>query len=826
MAVDITINETIDVVDITVNPNIIEVNVTRTSGGGGGSQTLAQTLDNGNSTGGENIVINNADAIELENTSLLKKGTYDFGGNGGISRICSNQYEDMWQNGFRHVFDQSGFIRNSSNGFDLVPDSSFDVTLRFKVGSFWTLDNGTTYICTDATEGAAEWELYSVGATPTLQQVTDKGNTTDNDITVSKETGTSFIQLVSNNNTLTLQVNDASGSYIELNDSDNNNYGALSCAELVMTKNDSGENVQLNSNYLLIQNSNSKPLIELQGSDGTLTGSVQIKSDLIDGTYEQQLPDKSGTFAMLDDIPSGGGTVTSVDLSMPSAFTVTNNPVTTSGTLTVTGAGAVSQYVRGDGTLANFPASSGGGSSLSFYLNGSVSQGTIGGVAFREMDRTPILGAGTDFTINANGYIQSFITDAGVPNQLEIPAGNWNFETYFSASSGGGSPSFYIELYKWNGTTLSLIASNSSSPRLITDGTNIEAYFSALAVPQTTLLATDRLAVRIYVTHSGRTITLHTENSHLCQVITTFSTGLTALNGLTAQVQNFAVGTSGTDFAISSATETHTFNLPTASALNRGALSSADWTTFNNKQNDFSTFQRKQGIIFFDDFLGTNDNAGIATSTGVTMSGVGTGSITRITGVYPNRTNQQGVIQLATGTLITGNASYRLGSVNTPTFFVGSGAISYEILINIETLSTLANRFVNVFGLYTGSSITTSNNLISFIYDEGGVFASGGIGASPNWKCVTGNAGTRTSTDSTIAVTASAWTKLRIEINANATSVGFYINDTLVATHTTNIPATTTAMYFLNGMQKTTGLTSVNMYADYLSFKQTFTTER
>jgi hypothetical protein len=94
---------------------------------------------------------------------------------------------------------------------------------------------------------------------------------------------------------------------------------------------------------------------------------------------------------------------------------------------------------------------------------------------------------------------------------------------------------------------------------------------------------TDRLAVRIYVNNSGRTIKLHTEDNHLSQIITTFSTGLTALNGLTAQVQNLAVGTSGTDFAISSVGSTHTFNLPTASATNRGALSSADWSTFNGK---------------------------------------------------------------------------------------------------------------------------------------------------------------------------------------------------------------------------------------------------
>jgi hypothetical protein len=250
------------------------------------------------------------------------------------------------------------------------------------------------------------------------------------------------------------------------------------------------------------------------------------------------------------------------------------------------GAGTVAQYIRGDGSLADFPESSGGGSSVSYYLNGSVSQGTIGGVAYLEMNKVPILGAGTDFTRNSNGYIASFITDAGDPNLLEIPGGNWNFESYFSASSGGGSPTFYVELYKVNaGGIATLIASNSANPELISFGTTIAPYFSSLAVPTTVLALTDRLAVRYYVTPGGRTLTLHTEGPHLCQIITTFTTGITALNGLTSQVQFFAVGTSGTDFNIASATATHTFNLPTASATNRGALSAADWTTFNNKQN-------------------------------------------------------------------------------------------------------------------------------------------------------------------------------------------------------------------------------------------------
>lgn len=322
-------------------------------------------------------------------------------------------------------------------------------------------------------------------------------------------------------------------------------------------------------------------------SDLTAKGSAIDPTDLLEiaqvsgGGYVS----KSVTGQDIIDAASGGsGTVTSVDLTMPSAFTVTGNPITTAGTLAVAGAGVSTQYIRGDGQLANFPTTTGGGgASVSYYLNGSVSQGTFGGVAMKEINKTPIIGAGTDFTINADGYIQSFITDANDPNQLEIPAGNWNFETYFSASSSGGSPSFYVELYKWDGATLTLIASNSANPEGITGGTVIDLYLSALAVPQTALALTDRLVVRIYVTHSGRTITLHTEDNHLSQIITTFSTGLTALNGLTAQVQNLAVGTSGTDFAISSVTSTHTFNLPTASASNRGALSSADWTTFNDK---------------------------------------------------------------------------------------------------------------------------------------------------------------------------------------------------------------------------------------------------
>jgi hypothetical protein len=61
-------------------------------------------------------------------------------------------------------------------------------------------------------------------------------------------------------------------------------------------------------------------------------------------------------------------------------------------------------------------------------------------------------------------------------------------------------------------------------------------------------------------------------------------TGMTALNGLSADVQTISTGNTGTDFNVVSSGTDHQFNLPTASATTRGALSTTDWSAFNGKQ--------------------------------------------------------------------------------------------------------------------------------------------------------------------------------------------------------------------------------------------------
>lgn len=59
---------------------------------------------------------------------------------------------------------------------------------------------------------------------------------------------------------------------------------------------------------------------------------------------------------------------------------------------------------------------------------------------------------------------------------------------------------------------------------------------------------------------------------------------LTSINGQSGPSVTIASGTAGTDFAISASGNTITLDIPTASGSNRGLLSSANWTTFNNKE--------------------------------------------------------------------------------------------------------------------------------------------------------------------------------------------------------------------------------------------------
>jgi hypothetical protein len=267
--------------------------------------TLAEVLAEGNTTGGENIVINDADAIQLENASTLKKGTYDFGADGGISRICGVGFEDMWQSGIRHVFDSNGLIRNSTNGFNIVPDASFDNTLRFKVDSFWTLDNGDTYKCTDASTGAAVWELVNTGTTPTLQEVTDADNTIDNNV-IEFYDGGNLHGIIGGPQTFLDFNNYTAGNYKYLLDTfngfstyvqDETEYSSLDAIGLGFINTIYSTASQFNVNGF------SKTTL---GALTTKTLFINFPTTIVGTNKTQTFQDADGTIALLSDIQSVG----------------------------------------------------------------------------------------------------------------------------------------------------------------------------------------------------------------------------------------------------------------------------------------------------------------------------------------------------------------------------------------------------------------------------------------------------------------------------------------------------------------------------------------
>jgi hypothetical protein len=286
--------------------------------------------------------------------------------------------------------------------------------------------------------------------------------------------------------------------------------------------------------------------------------------------------------------PASGGSVTSVGLTMPAptnaAFSVSGSPVTTSGTLAVAANGTTDQYIDGTGALRTLPSTGGGGGQV-FYFNGNVSQGTIGGNNYYELGNTANTGPAANFTRATTGAIARFITDVGSPNHVLIPAGVWTIDVYLSETGGGANHAQILaKLYTYNGSTFTLVA--TSTMEEITNGNVPDLYSFTISVPTTVTAASDRIHIEFDIQNTnGKTVTLYTESNKIGEVHTTYAIGLSSLNGLTESTQNFATGTSGTDFGISSAGSTHTFNLPTASAANRGALSSADWSTFNGKQN-------------------------------------------------------------------------------------------------------------------------------------------------------------------------------------------------------------------------------------------------
>ena len=431
--------------------------------------------------------------------------------------------------------------------------------------------------------------------------------------------------------------------------------------------------------------------------------------------------------------------ISSIGLSMPSAFSVSNSPLTANGTIAVSGAGSTAQYIRGDGTLATFPAVGGGGGGLSFYLNGGTSQGTISGNTYYQMSPNAIIDTGVDFSTSVNGVVGYFLTDVSSPNQLKIPAGNWNFELYFSASSNGGSPSFYVEVFKYNSGVFTLIGSSVATPEGITNGTAIDLYVTAVAIPTTTLIVSDRIALRITVSTSGRTITLHTQGTHLCEVLTTFPSGISALNGLTIGTQYLVTGTSGSDFNIASVLDTHTFNIPDAGASARGVMTTGTQTiagakTFSGNLTANSFIKIGGGNLEFLKADGSVDSTAYVQSVTATSPLVRTGATNTPILSIPAATSSVNGYLTSTDWTTFNNKTSASGTASQIAYFTGANSLASDSFlwwdaslnrIGIGDFSTVvppaALSMISTIGAWYNRNVASTVN-----YSEIGLYYDGG----------------------------------------------------------------------------------------------------
>jgi len=209
---------------------------------------------------------------------------------------------------------------------------------------------------------------------------------------------------------------------------------------------------------------------------------------------------------------------------------------------------------------------------------------------------------------------------------------------------------------------------------------------------------------------------------------------------------------------------------------------------------------------FFEDFL-IRDFAGHNGQFDWNSISTGGGSNVTIDSGAPDNTSS-GVITITPGTTTTGRST--LESFNGANRLLAGGAQTIEWRVQVASLSTLAQRYIIRAGIMDGNAAGDPANGVYFKYSDNV--------NSGQWQGIARNASTSTTVNSTVAVTAAAWHKLRLQVNTAGTNVDFYVDDVLIGSATTNIP-TGNPMRFMVTMEKTTGTTNINALADSLYYR-------
>jgi hypothetical protein len=278
----------------------------------------------------------------------------------------------------------------------------------------------------------------------------------------------------------------------------------------------------------------------------------------------------------------------------------------------------------------------------------------------------------------ASSTSQNFVfagptSGAGAPGfrlltSADVPAGSGNYIA--NGTTQQASSNFNISGSGVVGTSLSAGSLSLTTALTATNGgTGQSTYTTGDILYASAANTLSKLGI-------GATGTVLTVNSG---IPSWGSNGLYSLNGITSGTQSLTTGTSGTDFNISSSGSTHTFNLPDASAMARGAVTIGAQTFAGDKtfSGTLSTTSLTAisgltaGAVTYPIAHGSSGQVLSTTGSGtLTWTTPSSGGVTTIsggtTGLTPN-TATSGVVTLA-GTLVaanggTGQSTYATGDI-------------------------------------------------------------------------------------------------------------------------------------------------------------------